>query len=39
MDDDITKQVNSAQQEALDAQLSASIALNMVGWLMSAEFG
>lgn len=37
MDDDITKQVDYAQQEALDAQLSAFIALNMVGWLMSAD--
>lgn len=39
MKDDITKQVDSAKQKASDAQLSASIALNTVGWTMSADSG
>lgn len=39
MEDDITKQVDSAQQDASDAQLSASIALNMVCCTISADSG
>lgn len=39
MKDDITKQVDFAKQKASDAQLSASIALNTVGWTMSADSG
>lgn len=39
MDDDIIKQVDSAQQEASVARLSASLALNMVRWTTSADTG